>query len=131
MVADRCSRCHRYKKNAPTADVCHVGSKGESQCKLNHFPAPCDFLDDDGAACDYTEGEENFHDQDEVIEKNKLEDKLTEQAVKMDQLQNDMAEMKRLLMATRLPQSLEAWLSQPLPRAAQPPPSRSPLLFPP
>ena len=105
MVADRCSRCHRYKKNAPTADVSHVGSKGESQCKLNHFPAPCDFLDDDGAACDYTEGNENYLDQDEVIEKNKLEDKLTEQAVKMDQLQNDMAEMKRLLMATRLPQT--------------------------
>ena len=30
MGVDRCTRCHRYKKNSPTPDVSHVGSKGES-----------------------------------------------------------------------------------------------------
>ena len=79
MVDDRCTRCHRYKKNAPSVDLSHVGSKGESQCKLDHYPLPCDYVDDDGKPCDHIETE-NVVDKVEAVKNIEMEDKLAQQA---------------------------------------------------
>ena len=51
MTGDRCTRCHRYKKDPPDVDLGHDGSQAESKCRLEHHPFPCDFFDEEGAAC--------------------------------------------------------------------------------
>ena len=106
MGEDRCTRCHRYKKNAPTSDVSHVGSKGESQCKLDHYPAPCDFIDDDGTLCDHSsekQPSETGLDSADDLHKREMEDRLSQQALQMEKLQCDLAEMRRLMLTNRPP----------------------------
>ena len=105
---DRCSVCHRYKKNAPNPDLNHAGSKGESKCKLDHFPSPCDFVDDDGNPCAYVESETN---EDETDVNTQVQNKLAAQAVEMSTLKSDLADIKRILMANRTPPSSGASLA--------------------
>ena len=107
MVEDRCTRCHRYKKNAPSPDVSHVGSKGESQCKLDHYPAPCDYIEEDGRVCEHTEetqtDQTNVKEQEESSHRAEMQGKLDNQSQQMDQLKSELAEMKRMVMAQRSP----------------------------
>ena len=82
MPDERCSRCHRYRKNAPTPDVSHVGSAAESRCKLDHHPAPCDFWDEEGSPCTVVDGGITSAEEEvlEASKKNKeLEAKFTRQ----------------------------------------------------
>ena len=63
MVENRCSRCHRYKKDPPSPDLGHEGSQAESKCKLEHHPFPCDHIGEDDKVCEFhvDEGDEREH----------------------------------------------------------------------
>ena len=110
MGEDRCSRCHRFKKNPPTTEVSHVGSKGESLCKLDYHPEPFDYVDETGNACAHSYSEK-------IVEENALGDKVASQALEMQQLKFELLEMKRQQLLLLL-------LLKPLPQ--QPSPSQVP-----
>ena len=104
MPEDRCSRCHRYKKNSPTPDVSHVGSAAESKCKLDHHPAPCDFLDDEGGPCTAVDGGISAVEEEalETAKKSKeLEAKFSSQEIELQQMKAEMQEMRKMVGALR------------------------------
>ena len=53
MVENRCSRCHRFKKDPPSPELGHDGSQAESKCKLEHHPFPCNFIETDDTVCEF------------------------------------------------------------------------------
>ena len=53
LTMRRCARCHRYSTGAPSPDVDHGGSGTGASCNLAHYPAPCDWTDERGRACQY------------------------------------------------------------------------------
>ena len=106
---DRCSVCHRYKKNAPNPELNHAGSKGESKCKLDHFPSPCDFTDEDGNPCAFVESENT--NTDEIDVNTQVQNTLAVQALEMSSLKTDLAEIKRMIMSNRTPPSTGASLA--------------------
>ena len=111
-AADRCSVCHRYKKNAPSSELSHAGSKGESCCKLDHFPAPCDFVDEEGSHCAYVETESESNRISGTNDNTGVKETLAAQALEMGQLKSDLADIKRMLMASRPLPDTSASLAQ-------------------
>ena len=104
MVENRCSRCHRYKKDAPSADLGHDGSQAESKCKLEHHPFPCDFIDVDGNVCeihaDEGPADKGAPDYNDLAKE--FEGKFNAQSTELDQLRSCMLEMKKMVSSMRL-----------------------------
>ena len=82
MRDNRCSKCHRYKKDPPTPDLSHDGSHAGSKCKLDHHPSPCDYEDEAGNVCVPTDSLEPGEDS---IAK-EIEGKFSAQSLELDQL---------------------------------------------
>ena len=104
MPEDRCSKCHRYKKNSPSPDISHAGSAAESKCKLDHHPTPCDFLDEDGNPCTVTPDGDTRADEEtlEAARRSKeMEDKFTSQSLEMEQLRAEMIEVRKMMGSMR------------------------------
>ena len=101
MRDNRCSKCHRFKKDPPSPDLGHEGSHTESKCKLAHHPFPCDFIDGDDNICEFhsDDGEENTQNY-ELLAKD-FGDKLGVQNQELDQLKAEMLEMRRLVANLR------------------------------
>ena len=105
MRENRCSRCHRYKKDSPCPDVGHEGSQGESKCKLDHHPPPCDYLEEDGSPCTaHTSGDSNAAAiaQDAAAKAMEMEGKFTAQTQEMIQLRAEMSEMRQMMGSMRM-----------------------------
>ena len=111
MAGDRCSRCHRYKKDPPTVDVGHDGSQAESKCRLAHHPFPCDFVDGDGDACTAeasTEGDEEAERHAQLAaaaakKANDMENQLEKQSSQMEEMKRQMHEMRQMMGSMRMP----------------------------
>ena len=106
MRENRCSRCHRYKKDPPSSDVGHEGSQGESKCKLDHHPPPCDYLDEDGAHCTaHTSGDDDSAalGQEAAAKAMEMEEKFTAQTKEMIQLKAEMSELRQMMGSLRMP----------------------------
>ena len=111
MRENRCSRCHRYKKDPPSPDLGHEGSHAESKCRLDHHPSPCDHLDEGGAPCSYLSDSDPNAPLDGAPDARVFEDKLTAQSLEMDQLRADMLNMRQMMESMRLPASTTASLN--------------------
>ena len=102
MVENRCSRCHRYKKDAPSTDVGHEGSHAESKCKLKHHPFPCDYIDGDDNVCEiHTDEGDNDPAAEAAALTNEFEGKFDAQSKELHQLKLDMLEMRRAMSSLR------------------------------
>ena len=97
MRDNRCSKCHRYKKDPPTPELGHEGCHAESKCKLDHHPAPCDYVDDAGNACVPIDNPAS----DDAVSK-EIEGKISAQSLELDQLRAEMLEMRRMVGSMRL-----------------------------
>ena len=106
MVDNRCSRCHRYKKDAPSPDLGHDGSQAESKCKLAHHQFPCDYIDVDDNVCEFhTDEGAAGNDQtagDAAALGKEFERKFNDQSHELGQLRSDMKEMSRMMSSMRL-----------------------------
>jgi hypothetical protein len=102
MPEDRCSRCHRYKKNAPSPELSHVGSQGESKCKLDHYPSPCDYTDENGEVCN-AESNETIDDEPATKENvRQMEEKFSQQSLDLDRMRSEMEEMRKMMGSMRM-----------------------------
>ena len=102
MPEDRCSRCHRYKKNAPSPELSHVGSQGESKCKLDHHPSPCDYTDENGEVCN-AESNETIDDEPATKENvRQMEEKFSQQSLDLDRMRSEMEEMRKMMGSMRM-----------------------------
>ena len=98
-MSTRCSRCHRYKKAAPSPELGHDGSQAESKCRLDHHPCPCDYVDDNGDGCNFNF--EKVTATSEADSRAYLESQMSAQAAEMRDLKGEMAELRRLLGSLR------------------------------
>ena len=96
MRDNRCSKCHRYKKDPPSPELGHDGCHAESKCKLDHHPAPCDYVDDAGNTCvpSVNTASENAGAQE-------IEGKISAQSLELEQLRAEMLEMRRMVGSLR------------------------------
>lgn len=105
MAGDRCSKCHRYKKDPPTPEIGHDGSHAESKCHLDHHPFPCDFVDSESNPCTAQATLEKEMEASRQVEDAKraeeMENKLTSQSSEMEELKNQMLEMRHMLSSMR------------------------------
>ena len=109
MRDTRCSRCHRFKKDPPTAAVGHDGSPAESRCKLDHHPFPCDFLEEDGSPCNahasggggggITTTDNPAMD---AALASEITGKFTAQNLEMERLKSEMMEMRQMMGSMRM-----------------------------
>ena len=97
MRDNRCSKCHRYKKDPPTPDLSHDGSHAGSKCKLDHHPSPCDYEDEAGNVCVPTDSLEPGEDS---IAK-EIEGKFSAQSLELDQLRTEILDMRRMMGSMR------------------------------
>ena len=111
MRENRCTRCHRYKKDPPSSDLGHEGSHAESKCRLDHHPSPCDHVDENGALCSYVPNTVPGAQGESAGNTGDMEDKLTAQSLEMNQLKADMLNMRQMVESMRLPASTTASLS--------------------
>ena len=115
MTGDRCSRCHRYKRDPPTSETGHDGSQAESKCRLEHHPFPCDFVDGDGVACSVQADSEKAAEVERKTEAARktedLEVKLGSQSKELDEMKRQMDEMRQMMNSMRLPADTRASLS--------------------
>ena len=111
MRENRCSRCHRYKRDPPSPDLGHEGSHAESKCRLDHHPLPCDHVDESGAPCSYVLNFDSNAPPEGAVDTGILEDKLTAQSLEMNQIKADMLNMRQMMESMRLPASTTASLS--------------------
>ena len=96
MRDNRCSKCHRYKKDPPSPELGHEGCHAGSKCKLDHHPDPCDYEDEAGNACVPSDNSAS----DEAVSK-EIEGKISAQSLELDQLRAEMLEMKRMVGSMR------------------------------
>ena len=105
MVDNRCTRCHRYKKDAPSPDLGHDGSQAESKCKLEHHQFPCDYIDGDDNVCEF-HTDEGAADKDQAVGEaaalaKEFERKFNVQSQELGQMRSEMMEMSRMMGSMR------------------------------
>ena len=103
MVENRCSRCHRFKKDPPSPELGHDGSQAESKCKLEHHPFPCNFIETDDTVCEFHTNE-HFEDTNATANAAKaadIEGKFHAQSLELGQMKAEMLEMRNLMVSMR------------------------------
>ena len=85
-----------YKKDPPSPELGHDGCHTESKGKLDHHPAPCDYVDEAGNTCVPSDNTVS-----ENAAAKEIEGKISAQSLELEQLRAEMLDMRRMVGSLR------------------------------